>query len=139
SDGEASPDNLGLFPPCSCQAPDAGKLCRATVGPAGFDPEIPAISFPPFQWSSLSSSSNPRRWKLDPGGQRLVAFCGRHDADLAGGQRLPDHILIGVPEMGPVRGGYNLAHLPNSWEEAIRLKPLLEDVWSELISGPTSA
>ena len=51
----------------------------------------------------------------------------------------PDHILIGVPEMGPVRGGYNLAHLPNSWEEAIRLKPLLEDVWSELISGPTSA
>jgi hypothetical protein len=51
----------------------------------------------------------------------------------------PDRVLIVVPEMGPVRGGYNLAHLPNSWEEAIRLRPLLEDVWHELISGrPTN-
>ena len=47
------------------------------------------------------------------------------------GNAEPDHVLIVVP----VRGGYNLAHLPNSWEEAIRLRPLLEDVWHELISG----
>jgi hypothetical protein len=47
----------------------------------------------------------------------------------------PDHVLIVVPEMGPVRGGYNLAHLPNSWEEAIRLRSLLEDVWHELTTG----
>jgi hypothetical protein len=33
-----------------------------------------------------------------------------------------DRVMIVVPEMGPVRGGYNLAHLPNSWEEAIRLR-----------------
>src|ERR1700751_1141580 len=51
----------------------------------------------------------------------------------------PDHVLIVVPEMGPVRGGYNLAHLPNSWEEAIRLRSLLEDVWHELTTGrPTN-
>jgi hypothetical protein len=46
----------------------------------------------------------------------------------------PDRVLIAVPEMGPVRGGYNLAHLPNSWEEAIRLRPLLETLWHKLIS-----
>jgi hypothetical protein len=44
----------------------------------------------------------------------------------------PDRVLIVVPEMGPVRGGYNLAHLPNSWEEAIRLRPLLEALWHKL-------
>jgi hypothetical protein len=44
----------------------------------------------------------------------------------------PDRVLIVVPEMGPVRGGYNFAHLPNSWEEAIRLRPLLEALWYEL-------
>src|ERR1700686_1307397 len=46
----------------------------------------------------------------------------------------PDRVLIAVPEMGPVRGGYNLAHLPNSWEEAIRLRPLLETLWHKLIN-----
>jgi hypothetical protein len=40
-----------------------------------------------------------------------------------------------VPEMGPVRGGYNLAHLPNSWEEAVRLRPLLEAMWHDLTGG----
>jgi hypothetical protein len=46
-----------------------------------------------------------------------------------------DRILIVVPEMGPVRGGYNLAHLPNSWEEAVRLRSLLKTLWNELITG----
>jgi hypothetical protein len=46
-----------------------------------------------------------------------------------------DRIFIVVPEMGPVRGGYNLAQLPNSWEEAIRLRLLLETLWDELITG----
>jgi hypothetical protein len=43
-----------------------------------------------------------------------------------------DRALIVVPEMGPVRGGYNLAQLPNSWEEAVRLRPLLEAVWHDM-------
>ena len=40
--------------------------------------------------------------------------------------------------MGPVRGGYNLAHLPNSWEEAVRLRPLLEAVWHDLTGGKST-
>jgi hypothetical protein len=34
-----------------------------------------------------------------------------------------------VPEMGPASSGYNLDVLPNSWEETIRLRPILEQTW----------
>lgn len=37
--------------------------------------------------------------------------------------------LYVVPEMGPVLEGYNLHSLPNSWEEAIVLKGLIEKAW----------
>lgn len=40
-----------------------------------------------------------------------------------------------VPEMGPVPGGYNLSTLPNSWEEAIRLRGLLDKVWKKALKG----
>jgi hypothetical protein len=43
--------------------------------------------FRPFNGHSLSTSGDSRRWKLDARDQRLVAFCERHDADLAGGER----------------------------------------------------
>jgi hypothetical protein len=51
------------------------------------------------------------------------------------GNARADRAVIVVPEMGPVRGGYNLAHLPNSWEDAVRLRPLLETVWHDLTGG----
>jgi len=34
-----------------------------------------------------------------------------------------------VPEMGPASSGYNLDGLPNSWEEAVKLRPILESLW----------
>jgi sugar phosphate isomerase/epimerase len=34
-----------------------------------------------------------------------------------------------VPEMGPASSGYNLDGLPNSWEEAVKLRPILENIW----------
>ena len=37
--------------------------------------------------------------------------------------------LYVCPEMGPNAGGYNLHSLPNSWEEAIVLKGLIEKAW----------
>lgn len=37
--------------------------------------------------------------------------------------------LFVVPEMGPVAGGYNLHSLPNSWEDAVVLKGLIEKAW----------
>jgi hypothetical protein len=34
-----------------------------------------------------------------------------------------------VPEMGPASSGYNLDGLPNSWEDAVKLRPILESLW----------
>jgi hypothetical protein len=34
-----------------------------------------------------------------------------------------------VPEMGPASSGYNLDCLPNSWEDAVKLRPILESLW----------
>lgn len=37
--------------------------------------------------------------------------------------------LFAVPEMGPVNSGYNLSSLPDSWEDAQALRPLIADAW----------
>lgn len=39
--------------------------------------------------------------------------------------------LFVVPEMGPVSSGYNLEQLPNSWDDATRLRPILETIWRD--------
>ena len=44
-----------------------------------------------------------------------------------------------VPEMGPYRSGYNLQQLPNSWEEAVRLRGVIEKAWHGVVSGPRAA
>ena len=45
-----------------------------------------------------------------------------------------DRMMIAVPEMGPVKGGYNFEQLPNSWEEAIRLRSMLDQIWREAVA-----
>ena len=42
--------------------------------------------------------------------------------------------LFAVPELGPVRGGYNLASLPNSWEDAKVLRTLIAKAWTKALS-----
>ena len=49
------------------------------------------------------------------------------------GNSASDRTMIAVPEMGPVRGGYNFERLPNSWEDAVRLRSLLEDLWNDIV------
>jgi hypothetical protein len=51
---------------------------------------------------------------------------------LDGNARTPREIFV-VPEMGPTSSGYNLSGLPNSWEEAITLRPILEKIWRETL------
>jgi hypothetical protein len=51
-----------------------------------------------------------------------------------GADKGEDRTMIAVPEMGPVKGGYNFEQLPNSWEEAVRLRSLLEQVWREALA-----
>lgn len=38
-----------------------------------------------------------------------------------------------IPEMGPVRGGYNLSSLPPSWPDAIRLREELDRIWKKVL------
>lgn len=42
--------------------------------------------------------------------------------------------LFACPEMGPVRGGYNLAQLPNSWEDAKVLCGIIRRHWSKALA-----
>lgn len=42
--------------------------------------------------------------------------------------------IFAVPEMGPVRGGYNFAQLPNSWEDAKILRPLIAKAWQTALA-----
>jgi hypothetical protein len=46
-----------------------------------------------------------------------------------GANQPADREIIVVPEMGPASSGYNLDGLPNSWEDAVRLRPILENLW----------
>jgi hypothetical protein len=45
------------------------------------------------------------------------------------GNRETNRELFVVPEMGPVSSGYNLEQLPNSWDDAVRLRPILQTLW----------
>lgn len=50
---------------------------------------------------------------------------------LEANQKTNREILV-VPEMGPVSSGYNLEQLPNSWEDAVRLRRILADLWRSI-------
>jgi sugar phosphate isomerase/epimerase len=45
--------------------------------------------------------------------------------------------LFAVPELGPVRGGYNLAQLPSSWEDAKVLREIIAKTWRKTLSAPS--
>jgi hypothetical protein len=62
-----------------------------------------------------------------------LPFAGATMRTWLAGNATTNRALIAVPEMGPVRGGYNFEHLPNSWEDAVRLRPLLQNLWQQLI------
>jgi hypothetical protein len=49
---------------------------------------------------------------------------------LEGNQETNRELFI-VPEMGPVSSGYNLEQLPNSWDDTVRLRPILETLWQD--------
>lgn len=45
--------------------------------------------------------------------------------------------LYACPEMGPVRGGYNLPHLPNSWRDARVLRGMIAEAWKKALRSRT--
>ncbi|HEY5227238.1 MAG TPA: hypothetical protein VIJ19_01800 [Opitutaceae bacterium] len=55
---------------------------------------------------------------------------------LAAGQE--GRAMFACPEMGPVRGGYNLAQLPNSWEDAKVLRGIIAKTWKSALAASSS-
>jgi hypothetical protein len=45
------------------------------------------------------------------------------------GNHATEREIFVVPEMGPTSSGYNLDAHPNSWEETVKLRPILENLW----------
>ena len=43
--------------------------------------------------------------------------------------------MFAVPELGPVAGGYNLEQLPNSWEDAKVLRPIIAKAWKKALAA----
>jgi hypothetical protein len=56
---------------------------------------------------------------------------------LSAGQRGRD--FFACPEMGPVRGGYNLSLLPNSWEDAQVLRRIIARKWKDALAARAPA
>lgn len=46
--------------------------------------------------------------------------------------------LFVVPEMGPIPGGYNISTWPNSWDDAVRLRGLLDKMWKTALRDGNS-
>lgn len=49
-----------------------------------------------------------------------------------------DREFFAVPEMGPAADGYGLHALPNAWEEARRLRPMLAEAWAHAVAATVS-
>jgi hypothetical protein len=43
-------------------------------------------------------------------------------------------VVFACPEMGPVRGGYNFAQLPNSWRDAQILRRIIKRTWARALA-----
>ncbi len=51
------------------------------------------------------------------------------------GSRESDRALYVCPELGPKRGGYALSCFPDSWQEAVKLRELIESLWQQLLTA----
>lgn len=47
----------------------------------------------------------------------------------------PGGEIFAVPEMGPIRGGYNLVQLPSSWEDAKILRGIIDKTWKKVLAS----
>lgn len=63
--------------------------------------------------------------------QQWLPFLEQTLATFLAGKPHSDDIFV-CPEMGPVRGGYNFAQLPNSWEDAKILRGIIARTWKKL-------
>ncbi|HZM06112.1 MAG TPA: hypothetical protein VFC44_24180 [Candidatus Saccharimonadales bacterium] len=89
--------------------------------------------FRPFNGHHCQVPVTDGRGKLSHELQQWLPFLEKTLVLWLKGKQAGREIFI-VPEMGPVRSGYNFAQLPNSWEDAKILRPLIAKAWQKATS-----
>jgi hypothetical protein len=89
--------------------------------------------FRPFNGHHCQVPVTDGRGKLSTELQQWLPFLEKTLALWLEGNQAGRELFV-VPEMGPVRGGYNFAQLPNSWEDAKILRPLIAKAWQEALA-----
>jgi len=86
--------------------------------------------FRPFNGHHCQVPVTDGRGKLSTELQQWLPFLEKTLALWLKGNQTGREIFV-VPEMGPVRGGYNFMQLPNSWEDAKILRHLIAKAWQK--------
>lgn len=90
--------------------------------------------FRPFNGHHCQVPVTDGHGKLSTELQQWLPFLDKTLALWIQGNQAGREIFV-VPEMGPVRGGYNFAQLPNSWEDAKVLRPLIAKAWQKVLAS----
>jgi hypothetical protein len=89
--------------------------------------------FRPFNGHHCQVPVTARGGGLSPELRQWLPFLDRTLEMWLSGNRQGE--MFACPEMGPVRGGYNLSALPNSWEDAKVLRRILVARWNRALSA----
>jgi hypothetical protein len=90
--------------------------------------------FRPFNGHHCQVPVTDGRGKLSTELQQWLPFLEKTLALWLKGNQAGRELFV-VPEMGPVRGGYNFAQLPNSWEDAKILRPIIAKAWQKALAS----
>lgn len=90
--------------------------------------------FRPFNGHHCQVPVTNGRGKLSPELTQWLPFLEKTLEMWLAGKQAGREIFV-VPELGPVPGGYNLAQLPNSWDDAKVLRPIIDRIWRKLLAA----
>jgi hypothetical protein len=89
--------------------------------------------FRPFNGHHCQVPVTDRKGELSAELKQWLPFLEQTLALWLKGNQVGREIFV-VPEMGPVRGGYNFEQLPNSWEDAKILRSLITHAWQKALT-----
>jgi hypothetical protein len=115
--------------------PEHGKLAaKHGLAIVGYFGAAKSSEFRPFNGHHCQVPVTDGKGKLSTELQQWLPFLEATLALWLKGKQAGREIYV-VPEMGPVRGGYNFAQLPNSWEDAKVLRPLIAKAWAKALAS----
>jgi hypothetical protein len=88
----------------------------------------PLMHLRPFNGHHCQIPITDGKGNLTPEVKNWIPFCEALFRVWRAGKQDNRELFV-VPELGPALSGYNLYSLPNSWEEALVLKGVIEKCW----------